>query len=396
MKRIAVSLLLAVALLCMPITALAGTFSVSPSSEQTIIVPKDGTTTLDFTFPGYEGGVTVGKENLPLDIAPLGLVAISPGEVLTMTFTGDGTNNTYNGKLTFLASGEEQVLVGIKVRLTVHVNCTTEVIAPTPAPYSGGGDNGGGGAEGIIAGIELDLFGVKSKCYTGYDGGISSTIGATSGDGNLTILIPRYTDLSDKKGRQLRELSIAVNEDPPKPPADANIIGLPYTFEPNGATFDPPMTLTWSYDPNTLPEGIAEGDLVLAFYDEVAGEWVELECTVDTATNTVVATVSHFTVFAIIAVLPTPIVELVPEPVTPTPVVPEPVEEPTPEPVVVPVPEPTPVPTPAPIPEPAPAPPITPEPVDDAGIPWGILIGVLVLGAIVVAILLIRRRKSEA
>ena len=61
------------------------------------------------------------------------------------------------------------------------------------------------------------------------------------------------------------------------------------------------MAIIWSYDPDTLPEGVAEEDLAIAYYDKEAGQWVELECVVDTENNTITASVSHFTTFAILA-----------------------------------------------------------------------------------------------
>ncbi|GAI86393.1 unnamed protein product, partial [marine sediment metagenome] len=45
---------------------------------------------------------------------------------------------------------------------------------------------------------------------------------------------------------------------------------------------------------------MAEEDLVLAYYDEAAGEWLELDCVVDTENNIITASVPHFTTFAII------------------------------------------------------------------------------------------------
>ncbi|HUV46243.1 MAG TPA: hypothetical protein VMW45_04165, partial [Dehalococcoidia bacterium] len=72
-------------------------------------------------------------------------------------------------------------------------------------------------------------------------------------------------------------------------------------------------TITFIYDPDDLPEGVDEGDLVIAFYDEEAGEWVELVCVVDTVNNTITASVSHFTTFTIIgAVTPPEEEEIVP------------------------------------------------------------------------------------
>ncbi|GAI53974.1 unnamed protein product, partial [marine sediment metagenome] len=70
---------------------------------------------------------------------------------------------------------------------------------------------------------------------------------------------------------------------------------------PDGATFDPPLTLTFEYEESELPEDANEDDLVIAYWDEGAEEWVELDCTVDPVTNTISAEVSHFTTFAIIA-----------------------------------------------------------------------------------------------
>ena len=54
------------------------------------------------------------------------------------------------------------------------------------------------------------------------------------------------------------------HQDGPPPPKDTSIIGLAYNFGPDRATFDPPITLTRSYDPNDIPESVAEEDLVLA------------------------------------------------------------------------------------------------------------------------------------
>jgi hypothetical protein len=100
--------------------------------------------------------------------------------------------------------------------------------------------------------------------------------------------------------RLLTKISMLIMDDPPPPPADANVIGLAYNFEPSGATFDPPVTLEYTYDPANIPEGVAEKDLVVAWYNAETGEWVELDCVVDTENHTITASVPHFTTFAII------------------------------------------------------------------------------------------------
>ena len=89
--------------------------------------------------------------------------------------------------------------------------------------------------------------------------------------------------------------------DPPDPPEESHRIGLAYDLGPDGATFDPPAELTFTYDPDDIPADVDEEDLVVALWDEEAGEWVDLECTVDPETNTITAKVSHFTAFSVIA-----------------------------------------------------------------------------------------------
>jgi len=154
--------------------------------------------------------------------------------------------------------------------------------------------------------IDTNLFGIEASFRISDEGEILETIEATSEDGNLTMTIPEGTIALDIEGEPLSTLTTAIDVSPPNPPEDAHIIGLAYDFGPDGATFDPPITLTWSYDPEALPEGVAERDLVLAYYDEEAGEWVELPSVVDPVTHTITASAAHFTTFAIIGVVTPP------------------------------------------------------------------------------------------
>ena len=124
-----------------------------------------------------------------------------------------------------------------------------------------------------------------------------------SRDGNVSIEIDEGTTGLSEAGRPLAEITVDLVEDPPPPPAGTNTIGVPYDFGPDGATFDPPITITFSYSPNQLPTGADTGDLSIAYYDQDSGEWVELaagDITVDPVTGTITARVSHFTQFGII------------------------------------------------------------------------------------------------
>ncbi len=187
-----------------------------------------------------------------------------------------------------------------------------------------GGGVGGGGFGPLLTPsaeeVKTNLFGTEASFPISSSGEILETIEATSEDGTLTLTIAEGTIALDIEGEPLSTLTAAVDPSPPDPPEDAHIIGLAYNFGPDGATFEPPITLTWSYDPNDIPEGVAEEDLVLAWYDEAADKWVELDCVVDTRNNTITASIEHFTTFAIIGmVTPTPESDAIIDVVTPTP-----------------------------------------------------------------------------
>jgi len=214
----------------------------------------------------------------------------------TITFHVTNANGTATGGTdTFVAGGGP-----------TEKNLLVTITAPPPSEPS---DDGGGGGAPAPTTVVTNLFGTAGSFRTDSKGVVQATIQATSEDGNLTITIPKNTIALDKHGDPLSSLTSAVDVSPPAPLEDTHIIGVAYGFGPDGATFDPAITLTWSYDPDALPEGVAEEDLVIAYYDESADEWVELECTVDTENNVITASVAHFTSFAIIgtvAPLPAP------------------------------------------------------------------------------------------
>ena len=137
--------------------------------------------------------------------------------------------------------------------------------------------------------------------YVDKDGVFTEDVTAESEDGNCRITIDEGTTGLTEDGRPLSEISITPMEKPPLPPDSANIIGLVYDIEPDGATFDPPITLCFSYDPDLVPEGVAEENLVIAMWDEEAGEWVNLDSTVNPATNTICVSLSHLTPFTVLA-----------------------------------------------------------------------------------------------
>jgi hypothetical protein len=133
------------------------------------------------------------------------------------------------------------------------------------------------------------------------EGRFTSTLTEISADKLCALTIPNDTVGLDKDLKPLTQISIAPVTTPPTPAAQS-VIGLPYDLGPEGTTFDRPVTITFSYDPVKIPAGINEKDLVLAFYDKTAGQWVTLtDIVVDELTCTISGKTSHFTIFSVIA-----------------------------------------------------------------------------------------------
>ncbi|GAH19673.1 unnamed protein product [marine sediment metagenome] len=171
----------------------------------------------------------------------------------------------------------------------------TTATTPTPGPAGGGRrpptlPPGTTDVRGIVsnAGVFTEAFTTTSECAC------------------CTLDIPEGTVGLSEELEPLDEITLVPMDEPPPPPEDAHVIGLGCDFGPDGATFDPPITVTLRYDPDALPEGVDEEGLVVAMWDEEAGEWIELDCVVDTVNNTITASVSHFTTFAIIGRVPAP------------------------------------------------------------------------------------------
>jgi len=204
---------------------------------------------------------------------------------------GDITDGTI---LTFYVNG-----VSTGQMAEWHSGEITRLDLTVTIPVSSGGGGGGGGSG--FDEVEATLFGEATEFEIDSDGVIQEAVESTSEDGKLTIIIEEDTVALDGEGEPLETLEVEVDESLPAPPANTQVIGLAYDFGPDGATFDPPLTLTFEYEESEIPDDANEDYLVIAYWDEEAEEWVELDCTVDTVTNTITAEVSHFTTFAVIA-----------------------------------------------------------------------------------------------
>lgn len=122
----------------------------------------------------------------------------------------------------------------------------------------------------------------------------------SSEDEVINVMIPDGTTALDEQGRAVTVIEFSAAELPLLPEQTA-AVGLAYNLGPGGAVFDPPITIVWNYDPDDIPSGIAEADLVLAYYDGEAEAWVELSAEVDVDGDMITAEIAHLTVFAVLA-----------------------------------------------------------------------------------------------
>ncbi len=123
----------------------------------------------------------------------------------------------------------------------------------------------------------------------------------SSEDGTVHIAISQGTTLLNASGDPLDDITFDPLGTSLSPPEGRSII-LAVDLGPDGAVFDPPITISMTYDPKSLPEGASESDLVLMYYDPAGGRWMEVDNMVrDPTTHTITGTISHFTVYAILA-----------------------------------------------------------------------------------------------
>ncbi len=210
---------------------------------------------------------------------------VNTSNVLTNSYTDTTVTNgtTYYYKVTTADTGGNE---SVK-------SSASSAVTPSASSVSagGGGGGGGGGATGVTN--VFDIITPKGR--------LTESVTAESDDGEVELFMAKNTISLNEKGQPMRRIIMRAMEEPPESPADSKIIGLAYDFTPDGVTFDTPATLTFTYEPSLIPEGVVEENLVIAMWDEEAGEWVNLVSTVDPSTHTITAQISHFTVFTVLA-----------------------------------------------------------------------------------------------
>ncbi len=255
-----------------------------------------------------------GTTYVAFDLVPVGPVAgfsaspVSGAAPLSVQFTetttgivdtwawdfGDGaTSNEQNPTHSYASAGTYTVTLVVTNAAGDDTITKTDSITVTQrvSPSSGGSS---------FNAAEFDFDGTGTLLTSG-EGKVLHVTTIRSDDGIATLTIPQGTLAGNGDGASLVEITIkAINAS--ETPANMNgaftFAGYAYRCTPSGATFAPSILLAFRLTADEWDALDAE-ELSIRFYDEEAGEWVELPATVNTVSRTITAELTHFSIYGL-------------------------------------------------------------------------------------------------
>ena len=148
--------------------------------------------------------------------------------------------------------------------------------------------------------MEIDLLGARHEVLVDVQGRLKTNVELSSANGIISLSLKEGTIVLDKDGKPLEFVHIESEPTLPLPPEGAYIVGTVYDLTPHGATFDPPLKVTISYEPEELPEGARESEVYIAPYDESTGWGRWHYKRVDTNNHRVTTQVNYFARYAVL------------------------------------------------------------------------------------------------
>jgi hypothetical protein len=99
-------------------------------------------------------------------------------------------------------------------------------------------------------------------------------------------------------GQTLTRISILENSSPPDPPAESlAALSASYNIEPSGAIFSESIVITMEFDAAKVPEG---SEPYTAWFNTASGKWEKLSTiSIDWKNKRIISSVKHFTTFAV-------------------------------------------------------------------------------------------------
>lgn len=239
-------------------------------------------------------------------------------KVISLQFPQGSASGTYN-IIVELIDAQVKALVWIPVTSYLPSSQTMGSITYVSAGSGGGGGGGGGApvaapaATSPLTSVAISGLSASANLQVSSRGIVKETSRLEVSSMKAYLDIAGGTKLLDAQGNALSSLSASKTTTPPALSAGTAMIAA-VDLGPNGAVFDPPITLALSYDPASFPAGVIEDELYIAYWAN--SQWLALPSAIDTNAKTVSATIRHFTQFAVIGKLPS---SPSPSPSTPAP-----------------------------------------------------------------------------
>ena len=144
----------------------------------------------------------------------------------------------------------------------------------------------------------------RASLDTSAAGVVPRTVTVRTVDETCAVAIREGTIARDADGNPLGEVTVA-RADPAVVPAAPPGTGVAIVLNcgPAGATFDPPVTLTYTLSGEEW-EKIGGATPKVIWYNPASKAWQDVPATVDPATQTVTARVSHFSIYALAWTVP--------------------------------------------------------------------------------------------
>ena len=247
-------------------------------------------------------------EAIAVDSIPATGISVSPSTGITSTFNLAGApSGSWN-----------LVVTNVNGRFATLSNGFTVTLVPEPTQSSGGGDGDNADVaedkEAVPDGtpgqasvsLKTNELGQTLAPYT-----VETTLESPI---DVEVSIPQSTKSLTAQGQPISKVTIApvsqevVDGITGSTTAPEGTVfaagGLGVECSPAGATFDQPVTVTFTMTRSQWDTTLAQAngksqDITVQYYDTTAKTWVSLPTTVDPTTRTVSTTTKHFSLFAV-------------------------------------------------------------------------------------------------
>jgi thioredoxin 1 len=149
--------------------------------------------------------------------------------------------------------------------------------------------------------LRIDILGRTHIVSLDSEGRLTASAALASPDGAVILSIDKGIRLLDKDVKPLSAILVKTEQELLPLAEGAYIIGVIYSLEPQDATFNAPLKLTLSYDPQEIPEGVRESDVYIAPYDENTGWGSYFYKRVETDKHRVTTQIERLTRYAVMA-----------------------------------------------------------------------------------------------